>query len=145
MTSPIDLVLSRLEKVRQRQSNQWSARCPAHNDKSPSFSVAEKDDGSVRFRCWTGCTYEEVIQALGLNPSDLYPPKNLSGKEPKRPQRLLTSSQALEMLEIESQIILFIGTNICNGKTPSQKDLDRCIKAASRILYLRDECMRYPR
>ncbi len=35
MTS-IDTILARLEKVRQRQFGQWSARCPAHADRGPS-------------------------------------------------------------------------------------------------------------
>ena len=45
--SPAENVLSRLDKVRQRQPGQWSARCPAHIDKSPSLSIRETPQGGV--------------------------------------------------------------------------------------------------
>jgi hypothetical protein len=39
-----DALLSRLDGVRPTGQDQWVARCPAHNDKDPSLSIAEKDD-----------------------------------------------------------------------------------------------------
>lgn len=46
----------------------WSGRsgmacCPAHDDRTPSLSVAERD-GVVLVRCFAGCTQNEVIDAL---------------------------------------------------------------------------------
>jgi hypothetical protein len=39
------------------------ARCPAHNDRNPSLSIAEKGDRTV-FVCRSGCSQREVIEAL---------------------------------------------------------------------------------
>lgn len=43
--------------------NQWKACCPAHDDRSPSLSIGERD-GRVLVKCWAGCTQSEVIDAL---------------------------------------------------------------------------------
>ena len=42
----------------------WTARCPAHDDRTPSLSICEADDGKVLVRCHAGCHQERVIAAL---------------------------------------------------------------------------------
>lgn len=41
----------------------WVVRCPAHNDRSPSLSIADAD-GRVLVHCFAGCEQEAVIDAL---------------------------------------------------------------------------------
>lgn len=41
----------------------YVARCPAHEDRSPSLSIAEKG-GRLLFRCFTGCDYTAIRAAL---------------------------------------------------------------------------------
>jgi|GEM_PF-899115 len=40
------------------------ARCPAHDDKTPSLSIREASDGTPLFKCFGGCSRGEVMQAL---------------------------------------------------------------------------------
>src|SRR5947209_2637635 len=80
-TRPIHRVLSRLHNVHQRGEN-YTACCPAHNDKTPSLSVSEGDDGRVLLKCWTGCKTEDIVAAIGLSMSDLFPEPF---REPMRP------------------------------------------------------------
>ena len=40
------------------------ARCPAHDDRTPSLSIRDADDGKVLVRCHAGCDQERVIAAL---------------------------------------------------------------------------------
>ena len=48
MTRPIELILSRLEKVSSNNGGgRYKALCPAHADRSPSLSICEGDDGRV--------------------------------------------------------------------------------------------------
>ena len=42
----------------------WMARCPAHDDRKPSLSIRDADDGKVLVRCHAGCDQERVIAAL---------------------------------------------------------------------------------
>jgi putative DNA primase/helicase len=42
----------------------WTARCPAHEDRTPSLSIRDSDDGKVLVCCHAGCDQERVIAAL---------------------------------------------------------------------------------
>jgi hypothetical protein len=42
----------------------WTARCPAHDDRTPSLSIREADANKVLVRCHAGCDQERVIAAL---------------------------------------------------------------------------------
>lgn len=75
----VDDVLERLHDhdCRPRKSGAgWSARCPAHDDKNPSLSISEGREGGVVVHCHAGCTTERVCTALGLDLTDLAPPKS---------------------------------------------------------------------
>jgi putative DNA primase/helicase len=41
----------------------WTARCPAHDDGTPSLSIREAS-GTVLVYCHAGCTQERVIAEL---------------------------------------------------------------------------------
>ena len=36
------------------------ARCPAHDDRKPSLSIRDADDGKVLVRCHAGCDQARV-------------------------------------------------------------------------------------
>jgi hypothetical protein len=42
----------------------WTARCPAHDDSTPSLSVCDAGAGKVLVRCHAGCDQERVIATL---------------------------------------------------------------------------------
>ena len=72
-------MISRLKNVRET-SNGWEACCPSHEDKDPSLSVSETDDGKVVFHCHAGCSQESVLQALGIKWADLFPSRPTNGR-----------------------------------------------------------------
>lgn len=72
-TRPVEAVLSRLEGVRGAGPGRWVARCPAHEDHTPSLGIRETPDGKVLLRCWAGCPTGAVLAALGLQWADLFP------------------------------------------------------------------------
>lgn len=47
----------------RRSGSGWVARCPAHEDRSPSLSISEFN-GKVLFKCHAGCAQSSVIEAL---------------------------------------------------------------------------------
>ncbi|MEA3278575.1 MAG: DNA primase [Pseudomonadota bacterium] len=65
-------LLSGLEGVKPAGDRRWYARCPAHDDRSPSLSVRLTDEGKVLIYCFAGCESESVLDALGLTWRDLY-------------------------------------------------------------------------
>lgn len=136
-----ETLLSRLERVRQRTADQWSARCPVHDDKGPSLSVRELADGRVLLHCFAGCEVDEIVGAVGLTLTDLFPPSAPAGQGavPVGRRRLLSAGQALELLEHESLVVAVTAANIANGLDLSDADRDRALQAAARIAYLRDE------
>lgn len=68
-------ILSRLEGV-HGNGKQYSARCPAHDDKRASLSVSVGKDGKILFNCHAGCTAQEITRALGLSMEDLFQKSN---------------------------------------------------------------------
>jgi len=56
-------IASGLNKVRWHGDYKFTACCPAHSDRTPSFSASDKN-GKILVKCWAGCTQEEVIGAL---------------------------------------------------------------------------------
>ncbi len=42
----------------------WMARCPAHEDRTPSLSIRDADDGKVLVRCHAGCEQARVVGYL---------------------------------------------------------------------------------
>jgi len=72
MATPVERLLEKLPDAKQVGKG-WSARCPAHEDRRPSLSVAEGDDGRALVRCHAGCTTEDICAVVGLTVLDLMP------------------------------------------------------------------------
>ena len=48
----------------KKLGKQWSACCPAHDDKSPSLIIFEGRTGAVQVRCMAGCEPIEIIAEI---------------------------------------------------------------------------------
>lgn len=62
----------------------WVARCPAHDDRTPSLSIDERD-GKILIHCFSGCEQRAVIAALTAR-----------GLWPEREQHELTPAERRE-------------------------------------------------
>jgi len=65
------------------------ARCPAHDDRMPSLSVAEGVDQRAVLYCFAGCDTAEVVRSLDLGWADLFPDGHRYAPRERRP-RLVT-------------------------------------------------------
>lgn len=143
MSSPIDLVLSRLEqfKLRQHGRDRWRACCPAHGGKNPSaLSVGVGADDQVLLRCWHGCEVEQVAHALGLELDELFPPKpvhHTSGRPARR--RLISAGQALDLLEAEATLVVVCASDMAAGRALDEATRGRLLQSAARVSMLKDE------
>jgi putative DNA primase/helicase len=48
----------------RKAGGSWMARCPVHDDRQPSLSIRDGDDGKVVVHCHAGCDQDRVIAAL---------------------------------------------------------------------------------
>lgn len=91
MTPPIQILLGALRTKGLepcKSGDGWTCRCPSHDDRNPSLSIAQGDNGNVVWNCHAGCTQEAVIAALGLRFADLMPEKNGPVRAPPRPNKV---------------------------------------------------------
>lgn len=127
----VENLLSRLDKVKRTGAGRWLARCPAHNDKSPSLSVRELDDGRVLAHCFTGCEVAAVLAAAGLTFDDLYPERRIENGTPER--RPFPAVDVLRAIAFEALVVAMAASRILSGKPFADTDRERLFLAVSRI------------
>lgn len=130
------VLLARLDGVIDRGNGRWYARCPAHEDKSPSLSIADTGE-KVLIHCFAGCSAEEILVALGLTWTDLYPDRwqaayraATSNQGRKYRNRLERSS---DPLELERMVLQIAAADLRAGKTLSTEDRARVEIARLRL------------
>jgi 5S rRNA maturation endonuclease (ribonuclease M5) len=69
----IEELLSKLNNVKRGAINkEYTARCPAHDDKHNSLSIAEGDDNRILLYCHAGCSINRINDSLGIKTNDLF-------------------------------------------------------------------------
>ena len=126
----IDNLLSRLEKVKSKGSNQWVACCPSHDDKSPSLSIREVEDGRILIHCFAGCNTQSVLASISLDMNDLFPERLGDFKRLKRPT---LPAAALSAVGLEALIVINSGTQFMNGQGLNFVERERLSLAVARI------------
>jgi 5S rRNA maturation endonuclease (ribonuclease M5) len=66
----------------RKASRGFLARCPAHDDRQASLSIADGRDGRVLVNCFAGCELADVLAGLGLEVSDLFTERSASQPAP---------------------------------------------------------------
>ena len=64
-------LLPRLNGVRPRGAERYTANCPSHQDRSPSLSITETSE-RILLHCFSGCDTAQIVAALGLALRDLF-------------------------------------------------------------------------
>lgn len=50
-------------RARHQSDGSWLARCPAHNDRTPSLHISAGAEGRLLLKCFGGCTFEAIRDA----------------------------------------------------------------------------------
>jgi len=126
-------LLNALEKVKKTGPARYIALCPHHQDKRPSLTITEKDDGVVLIKCWAGCGAAEILTAVGLEFGDLYPPRtDQHGNKPQR--RPWNPYDVLKCLETEARVSWFSAKTVAQSGMPLPPDeQERLLLAVSRL------------
>ena len=133
MTMPIDDILNRLDGVKELNngSGKYVAKCPSHDDRSPSLAIGETADGLVLLHCFAGCDTESVLNALGIKFSDLYP-KPLGNHFKPNPMRV-SPREILASLDHESLVVALIGADFIKRQSLDDATWKRLASAVNRI------------
>ena len=138
-----DRLLDRLDGVR-KSGKGWIAKCPAHTDRSASLSVAQGDKGVILVHCFAGCLVHDVIGAVGLTISDLFPPRltaNMSTAERNALREHAKQAQwkaALNALQLEVGVVHIAARTLAQGQALADDDLKRVGVACDRIRDVRE-------
>lgn len=133
-TADVHALLARLDKVKKSGPGRWLACCPAHDDRSPSLSVRETDDGTILIKCWSGCGAGDVVAAVGMSLSDLFPNRpDDDFKKAKRPGQRWVPRDVLEAVASEALIALLAAEAVHGGNSLSDDDRSRLAVAAGRL------------
>lgn len=128
---PIDELLSQLNGVKRTGQGKWVAKCPAHDDRSPSLSIRELDDGRILLHDFAGCSIEEVLSSIGLSFSDLMPES--INKSRRREHRPFTAMDALRCISFEALLVGAAACRLANGEVLQIQDKERLLLATARI------------
>lgn len=129
----IENFLGRLQGVKATAGqDRWIAHCPAHADKDPSLTIRAMPDGRVLMHCFAGCEPLEVLEAVGLAFTDLFP-EPMQRESFNRIPMPFSPYDALKCMKHESAIIAIAASDAAEGKSFSASDADRIALAAGRI------------
>lgn len=128
-----DTLLSRLDKVKRTGKGTWIACCPAHEDKRPSLSIRETDDGRILLHDFSGnCSAAEIVAAVGLDLSDLFPERPAGHRHPPE-RRPFPAVDVLRCIAFEALVVSAAAVTLLAGKPFGPDERERLILAASRI------------
>lgn len=129
----VDLVLERLAKVRKTGPGRWQSRCPAHEDRSPSLGIRECDDGRILVNCLAGCAVDDVLAAIDLETSDLFPERPPTGHYVRRQRRLWHASEVLTAVAFEILVAWQYSKQLAAGQPLNDADQARLFLCATRL------------
>jgi hypothetical protein len=129
--SPVDKLLDRLDGVRQTAPGRWIAKCPAHEDRGPSLSIRELEDGRILLHDFAGCGVGDVVASLGLTLSDLFP-KALTPVALPPVRGGFSARELLELIAHEVTVVSLLVLDAAE-RTLTERDQARLVQAAGRI------------
>lgn len=140
----IDQFLSMLDGVRKVGNDRWKAKCPSHEDKTPSLSIRQAEDGRILLHDFgLDCDINDICAALGLRVADLMPPRlDRPYMRPEERGTNVTGARAndfLELIDHEARVVYLIVVRLLTtGVDIRDDELMRLRRAYETISNLRD-------
>jgi len=130
--SKLDNLLSRLKKVKKTGNDSFIACCPAHDDKSPSMTIREVENGKLLIHCFAECSIENIIGSIGLDFDDIMPDK--VDDEIRRSRKIpFSPSDVLACVKADAKYLYLVFCDIDKGNALTPDNLEYAKRAAARI------------
>jgi hypothetical protein len=110
-------LLGRRDHVKQTGPGRWLARCPAHEDRTPSHSIRELDDQRVLVNRFAGCGAIDVLDALGFQWSRAISKR--AGWDARPSYSCIPAHDFLVILDHEITVAVLIRADIVNRRKVS--------------------------
>lgn len=139
----LEILKSRTGKEPKRTSDGYITCCPAHDDRNPSFSTSEAEDGRILVKCFAGCTDEAICASLNLKVSDLFDKSHEAFQKTNRTVYSYSDEQGRELYR---KIRIEPGSNgkakdfYCERNEEGQ--VVRNLKGCRKVLYRLPEILR---
>lgn len=133
----IEELASVFHGAKKTARGEYVARCPSHDDHSPSLAIGEGQDGRILLKCFAGCGIMEILDAVGLKISDVMPDRVTDYHEclPRMP---ISPRAALNLLGHTSMTIAVMACRIAHQNAPmSIEGKDRLCELAGIINEIR--------
>jgi hypothetical protein len=127
----VDHLLGMLKNVKKTRPGHWIASCPTRNDKHPSMSIRELDDGRILVHDFGGDSTQDILQAVGLTFADLFPEKEMACGRPIRPT--FPASDILCCIGFEALVTAVSASTMAKGIQLTDFEKQRLMIAAGRI------------
>lgn len=85
----------------------WFAKCPCHNRNGKSLYITAKDLGKTTIYCFGGCDTRDVLAAMGLTFSDLFPDGKRDREAEKLAQKARDEAEAKRQ-QVKRELVLTI-------------------------------------
>jgi hypothetical protein len=99
-------VLDRLDDVKECKGG-FTALCPAHDDKTSSLSISLGDNGKILLKCHAGCEWKPIVEALELEASVLFPPRESNRRSSRLGRIVKTYDYKDENGELLFQVVRY--------------------------------------
>jgi hypothetical protein len=117
--------------IRHHEGSSYKARCPAHDDSTPSLCISAGDNGGIVIHCHAGCSAESVVRAVGCKLADLMPPKP---RDPK-PKIVATYDYRDENGELLYQRVRYQPKDFRNRRPNGDGGWAWDLKGVRKVLY----------
>ena len=134
---PVAELLARLRNVR-KFGDAWRADCPVGHTSGRSLAIAVGHDGRALLHCFVGCAADEIVDAIGLRLSQLFPPRITratleENRQINQKMEIARWSAALNVLAVESRVALIAGRELKAWQVLSVEDDNRLAQAVERL------------
>ena len=107
--------IARLTDLFKPYKDGYLCRCPAHEDKTPSLHICDKDD-KVLVYCFAGCDPESITGSLGLQMKDLYHQSDMTPIEKHKYAKEKNVAQLTRTLGHELTVMQqFVAERVCDA------------------------------